>query len=165
MKHTTSRNPFKPLPDPGDPPKIRKIRIFWENPDNPGIPYIPYYSRTGGCLLFPKWGLGNSLTTKPMKLSCQRRGQSSDLHPDGFGSIECSSGDRVELQVLVEGPSRLSAVGKSLFLVVDCKEVKGGDEQNRDSEWDTAPCFLHTQLSGNKGIRAYQTQISSRGGL
>ena len=50
MKHTTSRNPFKPLPDPGDPQKIKKILIFWENPDNPGIPYIPYipyYSRTG----------------------------------------------------------------------------------------------------------------------
>ena len=50
MKHTTSRNPSKPLPDPGDPKKIEKIRIFREDPDHPGIPnipYIPYYSRTG----------------------------------------------------------------------------------------------------------------------
>ena len=56
-KHTSSRNPSKPLRDPWDPQKIKKIPIFRENPDNPGIPYIPYYSRSGGCLLFPR-GIG-----------------------------------------------------------------------------------------------------------
>ena len=59
------------------------------------------------------------------------------LHSDSFGSVERSSSDWVELQVLLEGTSSLAGVGKALFLVMDRKEVKGGDEQNRDCEWDT----------------------------
>ena len=57
------------------------------------------------------------------------------LLPDGLGSIEGSSGDGVELQVLVEGASGLVAVRESLLLVVDGQEVEGRHEQDRDCEW------------------------------
>ena len=47
------------------------------------------------------------------------------LLPDSFGSVEGSSCDWIEFQILVEGAPRLSRIRKSLLLMMNSEEVEG----------------------------------------
>ena len=76
-----------------------------------------------------------------------------------FGPVKCSSGNWIKLKILFHCSSSFMTISKSLFLVMNCQQIKSWNHDNRNCKWDSCALILWGHVSSIKRKSQYPCTI------